>query len=111
MGEYENTIIELFDNCPGRHQIKSLAGMYNTTIEEIEKILTAAGREIPPKPGRHKVSAKAAEPQNDKADEFFHEAKDIPEAVKNCIRIRIEELKCKKTAIETELKELTDFME
>lgn len=71
MGEYENTIIELFDNCPGRHQIKSLAGMYNTTIEEIEKILTAAGREIPPKPGRPKVSAKAAEPQNDKADEFF----------------------------------------
>lgn len=117
MGEFENTIVELYDNCPGRHQIKAIAGMFNISLEEVEKILTAAGREIPSKPGRPKLSTKAADPQNDKVDEISHEAKDIPEAVRECILARIAELETKKTVIEaelktveTELKTLIDFI-
>ena len=109
MGEYENTIIELYDNCPGRHQIKAIAGMYNTTIEEVEKILTQAGRELP-KAGRPKLSTKAAEAQIDKAEEHPESKKEIPEAVRECLLIRISELESQKTVIETELKTLTDFI-
>ena len=113
MGEYENIIIELYDNCPKRHQIKSIAEMYNTSVDEVEAILTTAGREIP-KPGRPKMSTKAAEPQNDKVEER-HEAPvaamNVPEAVRVCVVARISELNRKKTEIETELKTLTDFID
>lgn len=111
MGEFENTIVELYDNCPGRHQIKSIAGMFSISLEEVEKILTAAGREIPSKPGRPKLSTKAAEPQIDKAEEHPESKKEIPEAVRECLLIRIAELESQKTVIETELKTLIDFIE
>lgn len=110
MGEFENTIVELYDNCPGRHQIKAIAGMFSISLEEVEKILTAAGREIPSKPGRPKLSTKAAEPQNDKVEEHPEIKKNIPEAVRECLLIRIAELESQKTVIETELKTLIDFI-
>lgn len=110
MGEFENTIVELYDNCPGRHQIKAIAGMFNISLEEVEKILTAARREIPSKPGRPKLSTKAAEPQDDKVEEHPESKKEIPEAVRECLLIRIAELKTQMTVIETELKTLTDFI-
>ena len=109
MGEFENTIAELYDNCPGRHQIKAIAGMYNMPVDEVEKILIQAGRELP-KPGRPKLSTKAAEPQIDKVEEHPESKKEIPEAVRECLLIRIAELKTQMTVIETELKTLTDFI-
>lgn len=110
MGEFENTIVELYDNCPGRHQIKAIAGMFSISLEEVEKILTAAGRKIPSKPGRPKLSTKAAEPQDDKVEEHPEIKKSIPEAVRECLLIRIAELESQKTVIETELKTLIDFI-
>lgn len=109
MDEFENTIVELYDNCPGRHQIKAIAGMYNISVEEVEKILTQAGRELP-KPGRPKLSTRAAEPQDDKDEEHPESKKEIPEAVRECLLIRIAELESQKTVIETELKTLIDFI-
>lgn len=109
MGEFENTIVELYDNCPGKHQIKSIAGMYCMSIEEVEKILTQAGRELP-KAGRPKLSTKPAEPQDDKVEENPEIKKSIPEAVRECLLIRIAELESQKTVIETELKTLIDFI-
>lgn len=92
-----------------QESIKSIAGMYCMSIEEVEKILTQAGRELP-KPGRPKLSTRAAEPQIDKAEEHPESKKEIPEAVRECLLIRIAELESQKTVIETELKTLIDFI-
>ena len=110
MGDFENSIVELYDNCPVRHQIKAIAGMYNMSVDEVEKILTQAGRELP-KPGRPKLSTKAAEPQIDKAEEHPESKKEIPEAVRECLLIRIAELNNQRTLIEGELETLINFIQ
>ena len=94
MGEYEKTICELFDNNPSNYQIKAIAGMYNIDIEEVKRILLDNGRALP-KAGRPKATIKAAdksetEPQEAAAKEDTKAA--IPDAVKNLIFGRIDEL-------------------
>lgn len=97
MGEYEKTICELFDNNPSNYQIKAIAGMYNIDIEEVKRILLDNGRALP-KTGRPKATVKAVnkkepetEPQEAAAKENTKTAA-IPDAVKNLIFGRIDEL-------------------
>ena len=119
MGDFENSIVELYDNCPGRHQIKAIAGMYNMSVDEVETILTRAGKNIPNKPGRPKLSTKAAEPESCDDAEPGDETKviaeestrEIPEAVRECIIIRMSELRSYIAKAEAEYKTLSDFIQ
>ena len=137
MGEYEKQIVDLYESCPSRHQIKALAGMYNVDVEEVERILTDHGRTLPPKAGRPKATIKKSDPnldplENEKvsvdADSETEgvkiSEKVIPEAVKDCITkrideidaqidalcVQIEELAAQKTKLNQEYKVLADFI-
>ena len=95
MGEYEKTICELFDNNPSNYQIKAIAGMYNIDIEEVKRILLDNGRALP-KAGRPKLTTKS-DPDSDAEKVSEAAAKEdtkaaIPDAVKNLIFGRIDEL-------------------
>lgn len=98
MGEFEKSICELFDNCPSAYQIKAIAGMYNIDVGEVRDILKKNGRELP-KGGRPKGSIKAAEEKKDVSEEMPKAADDkeqrsliIPDAVKNLVFGRLDEL-------------------
>lgn len=95
MGEYEKSICELFDNNPSNYQIKAIAGMYNIDIEEVKRILLDNGRALP-KAGRPKLTTKS-DPDSDAEKVSEAAAKEdtnaaIPDAVKNLIFGRIDEL-------------------
>lgn len=97
MGDYEKTICELYDNNPSNYQIRSIAKMYNIDEDEVKDILARNDRELP-KAGRPKATIKAAdkkepetEPQEAAAKEDTKTAP-IPDAVKNLIFGRIDEL-------------------
>ena len=95
MGDYEKTICELFDNNPSNYQIKAIAGMYNIDIEEVKRILLDNGRALP-KAGRPKLTTKS-DPDSDAEKVSEAAAKEdtkaaIPDAVKNLIFGRIDEL-------------------
>lgn len=100
MGEFEKSICELFDNCPSAYQIKAIAGMYNIDVGEVRDILKKNGRELP-KGGRPKGSIKAAEEKKDvpqetepqkAADDKEQRSLIIPDAVKNLVFGRLDEL-------------------
>lgn len=96
MGEYEKTICELFDNNPSNYQIKAIAGMYNIDIEEVKRILLDNGRALP-KAGRPKLTTKSdpgsdAEKVSEAAAKEDTKTAPIPDAVKNLIFGRIDEL-------------------
>lgn len=136
MGKYEETICELYDNNPSTYQIRSISKMYGIDPEEVERILTDNGRELP-KPGRPKASIKKNDPPKDPVEtekdsdgavsEEVNEkenAKNIPEAVKSLVfnRIdylegelsdlnkRIAKLEDAKTALTSEYKVLADYI-
>ena len=105
MGEFEKSICELFDNCPSVKQIKAIAGMYNIDVGEVRDILKKNGRELP-KGGRPKGSIKAAEEKKEVSEEMTKAADDkeqrsliIPDAVKNLVFGRLDELDGKITDI------------
>ncbi len=109
MGEFEKSICELFDNCPSAYQIKAIAGMYSIDVGEVRDILKKNGRELP-KGGRPKGSIKAAveaaEEKKDVSEEMPKAADDkeqrsliIPDAVKNLVFGRLDELDGKITDI------------
>ena len=107
MGEFEKSICELFDNCPSVKQIKAIAGMYNIDVGEVRDILKKNGRELP-KGGRPKGSIKAAEEKKDvpqetepqkAADDKEQRSLIIPDAVKNLVFGRLDELDGKITDI------------
>ena len=109
MGEFEKSICELFDNCPSAYQIKAIAGMYSIDVGEVRDILKKNGRELP-KGGRPKGSIKAAveaaEEKKDVSEEMPKAADDkeqrsliIPDAVKNLVFCRLDELDGKITDI------------
>ena len=109
MGEFEKSICELFDNCPSAYQIKAIAGMYSIDVGEVRDILKKNGRELP-KGGRPKGSIKAAveaaEEKKDVSEEMPKAAYDkeqrsliIPDAVKNLVFGRLDELDGKITDI------------
>ena len=105
MGEFEKSICELFDNCPSASQIKAIAGMYSIDVGEVRDILKKNGRELP-KGGRPKGSIKAAEEKKDVSEEMPKAADDkeqrsliIPDAVKNLVFGRLDELDGKITDI------------
>lgn len=122
MGDYEKTICELYDNCPSRYQIKSVAKMYNIDPEEVERILTDNGRELP-KPGRKKLSTTKSDPHEDpvedkkssndaaleeQANNIFQ--KNIPEAVKNCVSKRVDDIDQLIADYEQKIAELEDYI-
>ena len=122
MGEFEKTICELFDNCPSAYQIKAIAGMYNIDVGEVRDILKKNGRELP-KGGRPKGSIKAAEEKKDvpqetepqkAADDKEQTSIVIPDAVKNLVFDRLNELEGKLTDINEQIEKLekikTDVM-
>lgn len=107
MGEFEKSICELFDNCPSAYQIKAIAGMYSIDVGEVRDILKKNGRELP-KGGRPKGSIKAAEEKKDvsqetepqkAADDKEQRSLIIPDAVKNLVFGRLDELDGKITDI------------
>ena len=105
MGEFEKSICELFDNCPSAYQIKAIAGMYSIDVGEVRDILKKNGRELP-KGGRPKGSIKAVEEKKDVSEEMPKAADDkeqrtliIPDAVKNLVFGRLDELDGKITDI------------
>lgn len=123
MGDYEKTICELYDNCPSRYQIKAVAKMYNIDPEEVERILKDNGRELP-KPGRKaKLTTKKSDPkedpfENEKAsvDAALEESenknmqKNIPEAVKNCVSKRVDDIDQLIADYESKIAELEDYI-
>jgi hypothetical protein len=126
MGEYEKTICELFDNCPNGQQIRAIAGMYHIDVEEVKDILVRNGRELP-KGGKPKATIKASATQEEMPKEMHPKQKsvaNIPDAVKNLVFLRIDELDGKlgdlndriraledaKAAVVSEYKILADFI-
>ena len=123
MGDYEKTICELYDNCPSRYQIKAVAKMYNIDPEEVERILKDNGRELP-KPGRKaKLTTKKSDPKEDlfenekasvdaaleeQANNIFQ--KNIPEAVKNCVSKRVDDIDQMIADYEQKIAELEDYI-
>lgn len=126
MGEYEKTICELFDNCPNGQQIRAIAGMYHIDVEEVKDILVRNGRELP-KGGKPKATIKASATQEEMPKEMHPKqtsVANIPDAVKNLVFLRIDELDGKlgdlndriraledaKAAVVSEYKILADFI-
>lgn len=114
MGEFEKSICELFDNCPSAYQIKAIAGMYSIDVGEVRDILKKNGRELP-KSGRPKGSIKAAEEKKDvpqetepqkAADDKEQRSLIIPDAVKNLVFSRIDELDANLTDINERIEKL-----
>ena len=103
MGEYEKSICELYDNCPNGQQIRSIAGMYHIDVEDVKEILTKNGRELP-KSGRPKATIKAAAPQEEKPKEA--PATNIPDAVKNLVFNRIDDLEKQLSDLDERIKNL-----
>ncbi len=103
MGEFEKSICELFDNCPSASQIKAIAGMYSIDVGEVRDILKKNGRELPKggRPKSIKEAVKAAEEKKDvppetepqkAADDKEQRSLIIPDAVKNLVFGRLDEL-------------------
>ena len=109
MGEYEKTILELFDSNPSNYQIKAIAGMYNIDIEEVKRILLDNGRVLP-KAGRPKLTTKSVPDSDEQKSEKAADDKGqhVPEAVKKLIFKRIDELETSIREIESRISALED---
>lgn len=109
MGEYEKTILELFDSNPSNYQIKAIAGMYNIDIEEVKRILLDHGRVLP-KAGRPKLTTKSDPDLDEQKSEKAADDKGqhVPEAVKKLIFKRIDELETSIREIESRISALED---
>jgi len=103
MGEYEKTICELFDNCPNGQQIRAIAGMYHIDVEDVKDILKANGRKLP-RGGRPKAIIKESAPQEEKQKEA--PVANIPDAVKNLVFNRIDDLENQLSDINERIKKL-----
>ena len=109
MGEYEKTILELFDSNPSNYQIKAIAGMYNIDIEEVKRILLDNDRALP-KAGRPKLTTKSDPDSDEQKSEKAADDKGqhVPEAVKKLIFKRIDELETSIREIESRISALED---
>lgn len=58
MSEFERQVVNFFDKCPTRNQIRSLALMYSVPEAQIIDVLKAFNREIPPKEKRPQPKCK-----------------------------------------------------
>lgn len=106
MGEFEKSICELFDNCPSSYQIKAIAGMYSIDVEEVKAILKNNGRELP-KGGRPKSTDKPAPKKElEAADDRAQKTNAIPDAVKNLVFSRLDELDASLTDINERIEKL-----
>ena len=107
MGEYEKTILELYDNNPSSYQIRAIAGMYNIDVDEVKRILRDHDRELP-KAGRPKLQIKS-EPVVEKSQEAADDkGQRIPEAVKNLVFSRIDELDKSLADLDNRIRSLED---
>lgn len=107
MGEYEKTILELYDNNPSNYQIKAIAGMYTIDVDEVKRILRDHDRELP-KAGRPKLQIKS-EPVVEKSQEAADDkGQRIPEAVKNLVFSRIDELDKSLADLDNRIRSLED---
>ena len=109
MGEYEKTILELFDSNPSNYQIKAIAGMYNIDIEEVKRILLDNDRALP-KAGRPKLTTQSDPDSDEQKSEKAADDKGqhVPEAVKKLIFKRIDELETSIREIESRISALED---
>ena len=106
MGEYEKTILELYDNNPSSYQIRAIAGMYNIDVDEVKRILREHDRELP-KAGRQKLQAKT-EPVEKSQEAADDKGQRIPEAVKNLVYSRIDELDKSLADLDNRIRSLED---
>ena len=106
MGEYEKTILELYDNNPSNYQIRAIAGMYNIDVDEVKRILRDHDRELP-KAGRPKLQAKT-EPVEKIQEAADDKCQRIPEAVKNLVFSRIDELDKSLADLDNRIRSLED---
>lgn len=101
MNDCEKTICELYDSCPSNYQINSIAKMLEIDADGIRDILKANGRELPK--GAPKSGKKVAIPSEDNAKQIIV---NVPEAVKNLVFKRIDDLECQLSELNAKIEKL-----
>ena len=111
--DYEELVLELFDNNPTRSMITSIAKMYGASYESIIEILQKHGREITfkrgrkPKPKHEEVTEEVKEDSSEELSEAAEQQLPIqqlpiPEYVKELVMKEMDSLEEQLKALEQE---------
>ena len=96
--DYEELVLELFDNNPTRSMITSIAKMYGASYESIIEILQKHGREITfkrgrkPKPKHEEVTEEVKEDSSEELSKAAEHELPIPEYVKELVMKEMDSL-------------------
>ena len=106
--DYEELVLELFDNNPTRSMITSIAKMYGVSYESVTEILQKHGREITfkrgrrPKPKPEEVTEEVTGDSSEELSEAAEHELPIPEYVKELVMKEMDSLEEQLKALEQE---------